>query len=59
MELVVGRRTLDQYERRLERFLGEAAAFFSDHRIPYFLVPTDFPLDRLIHERLRAGGVLQ
>ena len=59
MELVVGRRTLAQYERRLGLFLDEMTAFFSGHRIPHFLVPTDLPVERLIHERLRAGGVLQ
>ncbi len=59
VDLVVGRRTLLQYERRLTAYLQEFTRFLSDHRVPHFLVPTDLPLEDLIHERLRAGGVLQ
>jgi uncharacterized protein (DUF58 family) len=59
IDLTVGRGTLGQYERRLATYLNELGRFFADHRIPYFLVPTDLPLETLIHNRLRAGGVLQ
>ena len=59
VDLVVGRRTLIQYERRLEGYLQELTRFLAGHRVPYFLVPTDLPLEDLIHERLRVGGVLQ
>lgn len=59
LELTVGQGTLSQYAQRLEAYLDALHGFLADHRIPYFLAPTDLPLERLIHERLRAGGVLQ
>lgn len=59
IELNVGSRTLDQYQRRLSSYLEELRTFLLDHRIPYFLVPTDLPLERLIHQNLRSAGVLK
>ena len=55
----MGQGTLAQYAQRLKAYLDALHGFLADHRIPYFLAPTDLPLERLIHERLRAGGVLQ
>ncbi len=59
IDLTVGDGALSQYARRLEAYLGALRDYLADRRIPYFLAPTDLPLERLIHEHLRAGGVLQ
>jgi uncharacterized protein (DUF58 family) len=59
IDLTVGRGTLAQYRHRLTTHLETLRNFLVNHRIPYFLAPTDIPLERLIHERLRAGGVLK
>jgi uncharacterized protein (DUF58 family) len=59
VDLIVGRGTLTQYKRQLTTYLETLRNFLVNHRIPYFLAPTDFPIERLIHERLRAGGVLR
>lgn len=59
IDLTVGSGALAQYERRLTAYLEALHGFLSDHRIPYFLAPTDLPLERLIHEQLRTGGVLK
>jgi uncharacterized protein (DUF58 family) len=57
--MVIGRETLALYERRLGAYLAKLRGYLSDHRVSYFLAPTDVPLEVLIHERLRAGGILQ
>lgn len=59
VDLTVGGGTLAQYVRRLTAHLEAIRAFLTANRIPYFLASTDLPLDLLIHERLRAGGVLK
>lgn len=59
IDLTVGEGVLSQYARRLDAYLGALRGYLADRRIPYFLAPTDLPLERLIHEHLRAGGVLQ
>jgi len=59
VSLSVGRGTLAHYEHRLAAHLERLRAYLSDHRTPYILAPTDVPLEVLIHERLRAGGILQ
>ncbi|MDD4903378.1 MAG: DUF58 domain-containing protein [Candidatus Bipolaricaulis sp.] len=59
VSLSVGSGTLALYGRRLGDHLGRLRAYLSDHRTPYILAPTDVPLEVLIHERLRAGGILQ
>jgi len=57
--LVIGRGTLALYERRLGTYLATLRQYLSDHRVSYALAPTDVPLEVLIHERLRQGGILQ
>jgi len=59
LDLSVGERARAQYEGRLTAYLAALRAFLLDRRIPYLLAPTDLPLEQLIHERLRAQGVLQ
>lgn len=59
IDLIVGEGVLSQYKRRLEDYLKSLYGFLADHRIPHFLAPTDMPLEQLIHERLRAGGILK
>ena len=59
LDLIVGEGVLSQYKSRLEVYLRSLYEFLADHNIPHFFAPTDMPLERLIHERLRAGGVLK
>ena len=50
--LTVGRSTIASYKRRLEEHLRQLKGALFEQRIPYFLAPTDRPLERLIHEDL-------
>jgi len=59
VDLSVGDRARAQYEARLTAYLDALRAFLLDRRVPYLLAPTDLPLEQLIHERMRAQGVLQ
>lgn len=58
MRLTVGRSTIASYEKRLEEHLRGLRSSLIERRIPYFLARTDRPLERLIHEDLRGGGVI-
>ena len=57
--LTVGRSTLAAYEDRLGRHQDELRRFLLERGIPYVLGTTDRPVERLIHEDLRRGGVLR
>ncbi len=59
VSLSIGSGALALYGRRLGEHLERLRTYLSDHRTPYILAPTDVPLEVLIHERLRAGGLLQ
>ncbi|UCF09978.1 MAG: DUF58 domain-containing protein [Candidatus Bipolaricaulota bacterium] len=59
LELDIGRRTLAQYRQRLDAELSRLESFLAGLQIPYFLVPTDAPLEELLYRRFRAQGVLQ
>jgi len=59
LDLTVGGRARADYRRRLTAYLASLRSFLIDHHIPYLLAPTDLPLERLIHERLRQQGVLK
>jgi uncharacterized protein (DUF58 family) len=59
MTMTIGRRTIHDYEVRLRRLCAELQGFLTERGIPYFLAPTDRPLEELIHEDFRAGGVLR
>jgi len=59
VDLTVGRRTVAQYRHRLNAYLEALRSFLLHQRIPYFLAPTDVPLEHLIHDKLRVGGVLK
>jgi len=59
LTITVGRRTLQEYERRLRQHRERLRAFLVERGIPYFLAPTDRPLDRLFHEDFRRGGILR
>jgi len=59
LELQVGRHALLQYRQRLREELARLEAFLAGIRIPYFLAPTDAPLEELLHRRFRDAGVLQ
>lgn len=57
--VAVGRGTLALYQRRLEAYLAQLHQYLSDRRVAHIVAPTDLPLEILIHERLRRGGILR
>jgi len=57
--LTVGRGTLSAYEERFRAHQEELRAFLLERGIPFFVGTTDRPVERLIHEDLRRGGVLK
>ena len=59
LDLNVGERTRAQYQKRLMAYVSALRRFLAVHRIPYFMAPTDLPLDILIHEQMRNGGVIK
>jgi len=59
MRITVGRSTIASYEGRLSEQIRELRSVLFERRIPYFLARTDRPLERLIHEDLRRGGVIE
>jgi uncharacterized protein (DUF58 family) len=54
----VGQGTLAAYRRRFEQHQRRLRTFLLERGIPHFVAPTDRPLEQLIHQDLRAGGVL-
>ncbi len=58
MVLTIGHRTKEQYERRFREHQTALASFLLSRRVAHFPVTTDRPMERFIHEDLRAGGVL-
>jgi len=59
LKLTIGPQTLDAYVERFARHRQRLRSFLTERGIPYVLASTDMPVERLIHERLRAGGVLR
>lgn len=57
--LTVGHVTLAAYEERFRKHQLELARFLRERTVPYFVASTDRPVERLIHEDLRRGGVLK
>jgi len=57
--LTIGRRTVREYEERLDSLRRGLRRFLTERGIPYVLAPTDRPLEDLIHQDLRRGGVLR
>jgi uncharacterized protein (DUF58 family) len=52
-------KTLDAYRRRFGAFCGELEEFARASEVAYARVLADDPLDRRVHEVLRAGGILE
>jgi len=57
--MTVGHVTLAEYEDRFREHQLSLANFLRERTVPYFVAPTDRPVERLIHEDLRRGGVLK
>ncbi len=57
--LSVGSVTLEAYRRRFRDHEAALRRLFEGQRAPFFTVSTDHPLERFIHEDLRAGGILR
>ena len=56
LRVTIGPQTLAEYGRRFDEHRNRLQAFLTERGIPYVLATTDIPVERLIHERLRAGG---
>ena len=59
LALTIGRRTLADYAERLARHQHRLKTYFVEHGIAHCLATTDLPVERLIHQDLRAAGVLR
>jgi uncharacterized protein (DUF58 family) len=57
--LSVGPGTLEAYRKRFADYETTLRREFEGHRVPLFVVATDRPLEKFIHEDLRAGGILR
>ena len=57
--MTVGHVTLAEYEERFREHQISLADFLRERTVPYFVAPTDRPVERLIHEDLRRGGNLK
>ncbi len=56
--LSVGAGTLAAYRKRFDAYERRLASTFLRHNVPWFMAPTDRPLETLIHQDLRRGGIL-
>ena len=59
LTVTIGRQTVREYEQRLDQLRRRLGDFLTERGIPYILAPTDRPLEQLIHEDFRSGGVLR
>jgi uncharacterized protein (DUF58 family) len=59
VHLAVGSSTLEAYRKRFAAFEAALRSAFVQRGIPLFVAPTDRPLEALIHQDLRAGGILE
>ncbi|MGD9675971.1 MAG: DUF58 domain-containing protein [Candidatus Bipolaricaulia bacterium] len=59
MNLAVGPSTLEAYRKGFAEFQSSLRTTFLRHGIPSFVASTDRPLEALIHQDLRSGGVLE
>jgi uncharacterized protein (DUF58 family) len=57
--LSVGPGTLETYRTRFADYEAALRRQLETHKAPLFVVTTDRPLERFIHEDLRAGGILR
>jgi len=57
--LTIGHRTLADYAERLARHQHRLKTYFIEHGIPHCVATTDRPVEQLIHQDLRAAGVLR
>jgi len=58
LKMNLGRRAVAQYRKRFREHQRGLSAFLLEQGVPYFVIPTDRPLERVIFEDLRAGGIL-
>jgi len=59
LEVNTDRGAVEDYVRNFRRYQEDLNQFFSSRGVPYLVTETDFPLHRLINERMRAEGILQ
>lgn len=59
VHLAVGSATLDAYRKGFDAFQASLRSAFLQHGVPLFVAPTNRPLETLIHQDLRAGGILE
>ncbi|MBS0189591.1 MAG: DUF58 domain-containing protein [Phycisphaerales bacterium] len=59
VELTISTPALARYRERLEEFLRESRSACRTRGVAHFLVPTDTPIDRLVVDSLRRGGMMR
>jgi len=57
--MTVGTRTLEAYRERFAERQAKLRGQLLERGVPLFVAPTSRPIERLIHEDLQRGGVLQ
>jgi len=57
--LNLGRSTLDEYKVRFDQHQSELRSLLHELGVPLFTLPTTRPLERVLFEDLREGGILR
>jgi len=59
LTLTIGRHAVEEYAERLAAHQARLRRFLTERGLPLFIAPTDLPIERLVHEQFRAGGILR
>ena len=59
VEVTVSPAAIARYRERLARFLADCRGTCRSRGVAHFLVPTDTPIDRLVIDSLRRGGMMR
>ena len=59
VEMTITPASIARYRQRLAAFVDEARETCRSRGVAHFLVPTDTPIDRLLVDSLRRGGMLR
>jgi len=57
--LNLGNTTLASYRARFEKHQSRIQTFLEEQRVPLFTIPTERPLEAVIFENLREGGIVR
>ncbi|HEX8877674.1 MAG TPA: DUF58 domain-containing protein [Phycisphaerales bacterium] len=59
VEMTITPASIDRYRQRLASYVNEARETCRSRGVAHFMVPTDTPIDRLLVDSLRRGGMLR